>query len=53
MDYENRRHELLALGITEPEHLWALWLVKAGIQGPQVLVYVDPATGEITDGPVG
>ena len=46
-------HDLLARGITENEHLWALWLVSVQAPSERVLVYVDPDTGEVTDGPLG
>lgn len=53
VDPYGRIHDLIARGITENEHLWALWLVNEPAPTERVLVYIDPDTCEVTDGPVG
>ena len=54
VDSGNQRHERLAQGITEEDHLWEIWLKRLGApDGERVQVYIDPATCEVTDGPRG
>ena len=53
VDPNNRIHYLLPQGITENEHLWALWFTYDGSTDRPVLIYIDPATCEVTAGPRG
>lgn len=51
-DYSNLRQEELAQGITEPDRLWSIIFVNDDAPGDWILIYVDPDTGRVTDGPV-
>lgn len=54
VDSGNQRHERLAQGITEEEHLWEIWLKRLGApDGERVKVWLDPRTCEVVDGPRG
>ena len=52
-DTNNWTHTLLHRGVTENERKWSLIFVSDDPSPVRMLVYVDPATGEVTDGPRG